>query len=59
MNGAVARDGQPVLTRGPSPISVKQPNEYKIHTTPVPDEAHGADWLGLFNSRLGHPPFSG
>jgi hypothetical protein len=52
MSGAVARDGEPVLTRGPSRGSVKQPNEYKIHTTPVPDEAHGVDWLGFFNSQL-------
>ena len=59
MTGAVVRDGEPVLTRGPSHGSVKQPNEYKIHTTPVPDEAHGVDWLGVFNSQLGRPPFSG
>ena len=59
MTVAVARDGEPVLTRGPSPGSVKQPNEYKIHTTPVPGEAHGVDWLGFFNSQLSGPPFSG
>ncbi len=49
VNGAVVRDGTPVLTRGPSRGPVKQPDEYKIHTTPVPVEAHGVDWLGLFN----------
>jgi hypothetical protein len=48
-----------VPTRGPSPGSVKKPNEYKIHTTPIPDEAHGVDWLGFFNSKLSHPPFTG
>ncbi len=48
MTGAVERDGEPVLTRGPSRGSVKQPNE-----------AHGVDWLGFFNSQLSQPPFSG
>jgi hypothetical protein len=59
MNAAVARDGGPVLTRGPAQGSAKRPNEYKIHTTPVHSEAHGVDWLGFFNSRLSGPPFTG
>jgi hypothetical protein len=52
MNAAVARDGEPVLTRGPVASSVEQPNEYKIQTTPVSNETYGFDWLGFFSSRL-------
>jgi hypothetical protein len=33
-----------VLTRGPSPGSGQRPNEYEIHTTWIPAEAHGVDW---------------
>jgi hypothetical protein len=47
MSGAVTRDGEPVPTRGPSPGSVKKPNEYNIHATPISDEAYGVDWLGF------------
>ncbi|GBE65990.1 hypothetical protein MFM001_24520 [Mycobacterium sp. MFM001] len=54
----VSRDGEPELVRGPQPGSAKRPNEYQIRTTPVPAGAHGADWLGLFNSQLAGPPFT-
>jgi hypothetical protein len=55
----VSRDGQPELIRGQLPGSLKRPNEYKIHTTPVPGGPHGKDWLGYFNSQLSQPPISG
>jgi hypothetical protein len=46
MSGAVARDGEPVPTSGPSPGSVKKPIEYSGYLTPIRDKAHGIDWLG-------------
>ena len=46
----VSRYGEPELTRGQLPGSLKQPNEYKIRTTPVPAGAHGCDWIQFFNS---------
>ena len=43
MGGAVARDGERVPTRGSSPGSVKKLNVYKIHPTPVLNEADGVE----------------
>jgi|GEM_PF-2131573 len=51
----VSRDGQPELIHGQLPGSGEQPNEYKIHTTPVPGGPHGEDWFGYFNSQLNGP----
>jgi hypothetical protein len=56
----VSRDGEPRLIRGPHLGSLQRPNEYEIRTTPIPAGAHGANWLGYFNSRFTGPrPFRG
>jgi hypothetical protein len=56
----VARDGEPLLTHGPSLDSVTQQNEYKIRTTRLPAGSYGDDWRGLFNSRFtGRSPIPG
>jgi hypothetical protein len=56
----VSRDGEPLLTHGPSIDAVTQQNEYKIRTTPLPGGPYGDDWRGLFNSRFtGHTPIPG
>jgi hypothetical protein len=56
----VSRDGEPLLTRGPSADSVNQQNEYTIRTTRLPAGPYGDDWRQLFNSRFtGHTPIPG
>jgi hypothetical protein len=44
------------LVYGPSGGSWKQPNEYKIRTTPLPPGPRGVDWRGYFNDQLKKPP---
>jgi hypothetical protein len=55
MSGAVARDGEPVPTLGPSPGSVKKPDEYKTYATPIRSISCRSQFLqGIFGhiSRL-------
>jgi hypothetical protein len=54
----VSRGGEPELTRGPQPGSVKRQNQYIIRTTQIPGGAYGVDWLGFFNSQLIGPRVS-
>jgi hypothetical protein len=55
----VSRVGEPELKRGPLEGSLQRPNEYWIRTTRLPGGAHGANWLGYFNSQVSRPPFCG
>jgi hypothetical protein len=54
----VSRVGEPELIHGQSGSSLRQPNEYRIRTTPPPAEPHRTDWLGYFNDKLKHPPIT-
>lgn len=55
MSVTVSRVGDPESVHGPSLGSLKQPNKYKIRTTPLPTGPHGVDWRGFFNDQLKGP----
>lgn len=59
MSLTVSRVGEPELVKGPSRSpSLKEPNEYKVRTTPLPAGPDGVDWCGYFNDQLKQPPIT-